>query len=463
MGLFGTAGIRGVTSESVTPEKALRVGLAAGIQVRNEDDSDIVHVGRDGRVTSSGIVHAVISGLLSAGVQVRDVGEVPTPVLAYAAKDSWGIMVTASHNPPAYNGLKFFRNGREYVRSEEETLAELVNADQEVREWCEWTTPIRCDPLSDYLDAVVEYAEEWGSSIDELRIAVDCGNGMGSLATPMVLLRLGADVVGVNANVDGRFPGRGSKPTPESLGSFQEFVRDGGFDVGVAHDGDADRIVIVQRDGEIIHEDTVLAIIAEQYVRASTDEDPVVVTTPITSNRVDERVQAVGGRIVRTGLGNLQGGIATVCSSERTAVVFAAEPWKHIHPALGGWIDGIVSAAVIARLVGAAGSVESLREGIQEHPYKKRSVRCPDAAKSRVMTELQTVIPAEFENADITMTYGIRVSLEDKEWFLIRPSGTEPVIRVYCEGERVDQLLKRAICLIEDSVDEASEEYDNQD
>ncbi len=455
MGLFGTAGIRGLTSDSVTPEKAVQVGLAAGIQVRNEDEGGIVYVGRDGRVTSSGISHAVISGLLSAGVQVRDAGEVPTPVLAYASQDGWGIMVTASHNPPAYNGLKFFTSGREYTQSEEGTLKELFDSDIGGAEWQEWTTPTSCEPVSGYLDDVKAYGLQWGGSIAGVKIAVDCGNGMASLTTPLMLDRLGAHVVTVNANVDGCFPGRGSKPTPESLGSFQSFVEDGSFDLGVAHDGDADRIVVVQQDGEIVHEDTILAIIAERYVRESDVEDPVVVTTSNTSDRVDERVKEEGGRIVRTGLGGLQDGIRKVGCSSQTSVVFAAEPWKHIHPRFGWWIDGIVSAAVIARLVGASGSVQALRRVVTERPYKKRNVRCPESVKTQVMTDLRTVFPAKFEDAEINTDYGIRVSIGREGWFLVRASGTEPVIRVYCESERVDELLETAITLIEESVNRA--------
>lgn len=452
MGLFGTAGIRGVTGESITPELALRVGVAMGMQVKDENVANVVYVGHDGRVTSSGITHAVISGLLSTGVEVRRVGEVPTPVVAFASRKAHGIMVTASHNPPEYNGLKLFRDGREYMRSEEEALEELFEADLGVAEWREWTTPQRINPLSNYLDAVEEYASQYGSASESLKIAVDCGNGMASRATPSVLDRLDAEVVTVNANVDGWFPGRGSKPTPESLESFREFVRDRSFDIGIAHDGDADRIVVVQHDGEIVHEDTILAIIAERYVRESDVEDPVVVTTPNTSTRVDERVEIAGGRVVRTGLGELQDGIASVRNSGETVVVFAAEPWKHIHPKMGWWIDGIVSAAVLARLVGEAVSIDTLRKDIQERPYKKRNVQCPETAKRRVMNALNSVFATEFDDATITTSYGIRVDLGDDGWLLVRPSGTEPVIRVYCESNQVDTLLERAIRLIEDSV-----------
>lgn len=452
MGLFGTAGIRGLTSETVTPENAVRIGQAAGVHAKETDGSDTIVVGRDGRTTSSGILHALKSGLMSTGIQVRDIGEVPTPVLAYASRHKRGIMVTASHNPPEYNGIKFFVHGREYARSDEARLEELFEKRPTVVGWDEWSAPISCGVVSDYRKAVKRYAEQYGESIDAVSVAVDCGNGMAGHATPQVLTDLGARVVGVNANVDGFFPGRGSKPSDESLEAFLGFIQGGEFDFGLAHDGDADRIVLLNNVGEIIHEDTVLAILAEQYVQESSVGDPVVVTTPNASTRVDERVKIAGGRVIRTGLGNLQGGISEVRGSNQTQVVFAAEPWKHIHPEFGWWIDGIVSAAVLARLVAEAGSLDSLRENIEERPYEKQSVHCPDDEKDRVMAELAKVLPEEFEEIEMSSEYGIRLTLGDNSWILIRPSGTEPVIRVYCESERVNHLLERAVRLINATV-----------
>lgn len=455
MGLFGTAGIRGLTSEMVTPENVVRIGQAAGVHAKEADGSDVIVVGRDGRTTSSGILYALKSGLMSTGVQVRDVGEVPTPVLAYASRRKRGIMVTASHNPPEYNGLKFFAQGKEYARSDEARVEELFEKGPRVVGWDEWSAPLSCDVISEYRKAVRRYVEQHGALIDSVSVAVDCGNGMAGHATPHVLTSLGARVVGVNANVDGFFPGRGSKPSDESLGALQGFIQAGEFDFGLAHDGDADRIVVLDEVGEIVHEDTVLAILAERYVQESSVGDPVVVTTPNASTRVDERVEEAGGRVVRTGLGNLQGGIAKVRDSDQTQVVFAAEPWKHIHPEFGWWIDGIVSAAVLARLVSEVGSFDSLRENVEERPYEKQSVPCPDDEKDRVMAELATILPEEFEEAEMSSEYGVRLTFEDHSWILIRPSGTEPVIRVYCESERVNYLLDHAVRLIDATVNSA--------
>jgi len=276
---------------------------------------------------------------------------------------------------------------------------------------------------------------------------------MASLATPQVLTELGADVRALNASVDGHFSARPSKPTPETITDLRSFVADGPATFGIAHDGDADRIVIVDAAGDVVHEDTVLAIVAAHYTRASDAADPVVVTTPNASGRIDERVDAAGGRVERVRLGALHEGIASVrkAGTAETAVVFAAEPWKHIHTQFGGWIDGVASAAVIARLVAADG-LSALREPVSERPYRKVSVTCPDDQKETAMDELATTLPAAFPAASVDTEHGVRLELTAGEWTLVRPSGTEPYIRIYAESETVDELVERVQAEVEAAI-----------
>ncbi|WP_135822714.1 phosphohexomutase domain-containing protein [Halostella litorea] len=451
MTLFGTAGIRGPVRDDVTPELALAVGRAAGA------DGETFVVGRDGRVTGPALAAAVEAGLESAGADVRRVGQVPTPALAFASQGRRGVMVTASHNPPQDNGLKLFVDGVEYDRDAERTVEERVEAAGAPVDWAEWGDGERLDVLDAYRDAVADYARttlgEGERPLDGLSVAVDCGNGMASLATPQVLRALGADVTALNANVDGHFPGRESKPTPESLADLREFVREG-HDVGIGHDGDADRIVIVGPDGDVVHEDTVLAVLANHYTAASDATDPVVVTTPNASARIDERVRAAGGRVERVRLGALHEGIARerAAGDEGTEVAFAAEPWKHIHTAFGGWIDGVTSAAVISGLVVDAGGVAPLREPVTERPYRKVSVECPDDRKEAAMERLATSLPERFPDGDANTDYGVRVELPDGSWVLVRPSGTEPYVRIYAESDDVDDLIETARGTVEDAV-----------
>jgi phosphomannomutase len=474
MDLFGTAGIRGDVTERVTTDLALRVGRAVGTHAREAGDREFV-VGRDGRTTGPALAAAMEAGLESAGASVERIGQVPTPALAYASRGRRGVMLTASHNPPTDNGIKLFVDGEEYGEPAEEAIESSVDADPAPAAWDEWGDHKKADVLPSYRAAVADYARQFGADPSDavdaadssdvadssdaadgasLRVAVDCGNGMASVATPQVLRELGADVVTLNANVDGHFPGRESKPTAETLTDLREFVADGGAAFGIGHDGDADRIVIVDGDGEVVHEDTVLAILAEEYVRAQDLDDPVVVTTPNASGRIDERVDAAGGRVERVALGYLHDGIAAA-REDGGDVAFAAEPWKHVHTAFGGWIDGVTSAAVLTRLVAESG-LDALREPITERPYRKESVSCPDDAKQAVMERLETELPEAFPETDAETEYGVRLTFPDDSWLLVRPSGTEPYVRVYAESDEVDEVIADAAGVVADAVDAVS-------
>ncbi|WP_306059719.1 phosphohexomutase domain-containing protein [Natronococcus wangiae] len=458
MTLFGTAGIRGPVEE-VSPSLALAVGQAAG-----EPGTTFV-VGRDGRETGPALAAAMEAGLESAGADVHRAGRLPTPALAFASRGRRGVMLTASHNPPSDNGIKLFADGVEYDSEAEGLIDEQVDAQTEssgLASWDEWGRPERVDVLEAYRDAVANYVRtRFGDDDGEdrplagLSIAVDCGNGMGALATPQVLDVLGAEVVAVNANVDGYFSGRASKPTPETLTEFREFLAESSFDLGLAHDGDADRLVVLESDGEVIHEDTVLAVVAAHYAETSEAADPVVVTTPNASARIDERVREAGGRVERVRLGSLHEGIARerARGGDDTAVVFAAEPWKHIHTAFGGWIDGVASAAVVAALTAEAGDTATLREPVTERPYRKVSVDCPDARKSAAMAALETDLPGAFPEATVDTDYGVRLEFEDASWILVRPSGTEPYVRLYAESDDVDELVAEAKTIIENAIE----------
>ncbi|MFW5937400.1 MAG: phosphomannomutase [Halanaeroarchaeum sp.] len=462
MELFGTAGIRGDARTAVTPSLALDVGRAAG-----EDGEEFV-LGRDGRVTGPALAAAMEAGLESAGANVRRLGRVPTPAVAFASQGRHGVMLTASHNPPHDNGIKLFADGVEYDEPAERRVTERVERELQPVEWNEWGDVEELDILLDYRDAVVEYARSQrlqsghpaGSTsaapdsapLDGLSIAVDTGNGMAGLATPHVLRELGAHVVTLNGTVDGFFPGRPSKPTPETITDLREFVADGDFAFGIAQDGDADRIVVVAPDGDVVHEDTVVAMLAEHYVRTAAAEDPVMVTTPNASGRIDERVNAAGGRTERVRLGALHEGIGRVREAGGM-VAFAAEPWKHVHPAFGTWIDGVASAGVISVLVADAGGLAPLREPIEERPYRKVSIDCPDEDKEAVMATLERSLPDRYPTADVDTDYGVRLDFEDGSWSLVRPSGTEPYVRLYAESDAVDDLVADVGAIVEAAVE----------
>ncbi|WP_135666430.1 phosphomannomutase [Halorhabdus rudnickae] len=451
MDLFGTTGIRGPVAEKVTPELALSVGRAAG-----EFGEQFV-IARDGRQTGVAIAAALEAGLESAGADVVRAGMLPTPALAFASRGRHGVMITASHNPSADNGIKFFVDGEEYTTADEERIEQGVADELAPADWSEWGRQTHEEPLAGYLDAVVEYASEHGEELDGMTIAVDAGNGVAALGTPDVLRRLGATVHTLHANVDGHFPGRPSKPTPENITDLTQYVRErDAVDLGIAHDGDGDRIVVVDEAGSIVHEDTILAVLSSYFVEHSDAADPVVMTTPNVSGRVDEQVRAAGGRVERTALGLLHEGIAEAeAEGQETAVAFAGEPWKCIHPELGIWTDGIATAAVLARLIAAEG-LDTLLAPVTERPLEKKPVDCPEAAKADAMDRLETALPEQFPDGDVSLEYGVRIELPDASWFLVRPSGTEPYIRVYAESDDAKALLADVRSTVKDAVDAAA-------
>jgi len=471
-------------------------------------------LGWDGRTSSPALAAAVAAGLASGGVDVERVGRVPTPALAFAATDRRGAMITASHNPSPDNGVKLFVDGVEYDAEADAAVEAGVEAGgggagaaagraaagddtggmatgddtggtatgddaggmaagdgdeasgsrgtvagPDPVSWDRWGEIRDGDVLESYRTAVVAYVEarfpDAVAALDGRRVAVDCGNGVAGLATPQVLRSLGARPVALNANVDGHFPARESKPTPESLAGLREFVAgDDDVALGIGHDGDGDRLAVVGPDGGMVHEDTVVAVVAERYVRASGADDPVVVTTPNASGRIDDRVAAAGGRTERVALGALHEGIARerAAGTGDTEVVFAAEPWKHVHPAFGGWIDGIVSAAVVAALAAEAGGAGPLTADVRERPYRKESVPCPDAAKPAVVERVGGALPRTLDAAAVDTEYGVRVDVAGGGWVLVRPSGTEPYVRIYAEDAAVDDLVARVRGVVEDAV-----------
>jgi phosphoglucosamine mutase len=437
--MFGTSGIRGRFGDAVTTDLALDLGHALAACGYHT-----VVLGRDGRETGPVLADALASGAREAGVDVVRLGAVATPTLARSVAREGadaGVVVTASHNPPTDNGFKFWTpSGQAF---DGDRRAELESA---VREgagatvaWDDLGEASRVeDARAAHRDALVA----GGRSLEGLSVVVDVGNGMGGV-TVDALRALGADVETLNAEVDGAFPARPSEPTAETCETLCEVVAGTDADLGVAHDGDADRMMAVDETGAFVGGDELLALFARSMVGAGDRVAVPVDTSLLVADAVGER----GGEVVRTPVGDVY--VAEAARADD--VVFGGEP-------SGAWIwpeetlcpDGPLAARRLAEVVAESGPLSTLVDEFDSYPIRRETVETE--AKAAVMEVVAETVRAEYD--DVSALDGVRVEGEEG-WFLIRASGTEPLVRVTAEARTADDadaLLSQARGLVDEAV-----------
>jgi len=446
--LFGTSGVRGVVGEQITPGLVMDLGLALATHLGN---SGMVVVGKDPRTSSDMFESCLISGLLSGGCDVKRLGIAPTPIVSFAVRRlnaKAGVMITASHNPPEYNGLKFWdSSGMAYSPQLEDEIEGIYFGKRMKR--VSWD---RIGGVGE-VEVLESYVGEAAAAVRLKRkynVVIDCGNGAGSLVTPYLLRRLGCKVTTLNSHTDGFFPGRGLEPSPENLGELCSVVKSIGADLGLAHDGDADRIAAVDELGRVAQADKLLGLVAVHQVGRKGD---VVVTTVDASSVVDDSVSEVGGKVVRTRVGDMS--VATAVKEHRA--VFGGEPsgaW--IFPDISLAPDGPLAAIKILELLDSTGKkLSELLDALPEYLTAREKVACPNERKARTMEKLEARLKKEFSGVVRTLTVdGIRLELKDG-WVLVRPSGTEPYIRVTAEGktsERVREIVEKTVKVLKKAI-----------
>ena len=434
--MFGTSGIRGPVGGDVTADLALRVGRALGTE------TDRVVVGRDPRESGETLVDALSAGLRELGTDVVDLGVAATPTVARAV--GWrdadaGVAVTASHNPPADNGLKLWQpSGQAYDSEGQARITARVEADEyELRSWDELGERTAADGRDRHVETLLEAAG--GEDALDLEVAVDLGNGAGGV-TVEALIEAGCRVETLNAQPDGRFPGRPSEPTEANCTALSTLVSDGEYDLGIAHDGDADRTRGVASDGTFLSGDALLALFAADAAEAGQR-----VAVPVdTSLAVEDFLADRGVDVVRTAVGDVYVAEAATAPD----VAFGGEP-------SGAWIwpeatlcpDGPLAAVRLARLA-AAEPIERRLEAVPSYPIERASVELDDKRAAMAAVERRV---CERYNGVETLD-GVRVELDDG-WFLIRASGTQPLVRLTAEARAEDRakgLLSTARSLIEE-------------
>jgi phosphomannomutase len=329
--LFGTRGIRESISTKITAELMLRLGEALAEYV----GAGSVVVGRDSRTSGEMLTRAFTAGLISGGSDVIEVGEAPSPCVAFTTRSrgaSAGAAITASHNPPSDNGVAFYHSdGTEFLARDGATIEELVLKRAPKR--TEWNLLGRVrlyEPVTPYLRSIERFVRLKSG----LRVVVDCANGVASLTTPRLLRELGCRGITLNSHVDGRFPGRPAEPQLWNLTDLMKTVREVGANVGLAHDGDADRVAAVDENGNFVKHDTLIAIFAKLSVQANGGGS--VVTSINTSAAIEEVVARAGGTTFRTSLGNFTEGMLEY------KACLAGEPGKLVFLKFGLWADGIL-------------------------------------------------------------------------------------------------------------------------
>ncbi|WP_135363101.1 phosphoglucosamine mutase [Halosimplex halophilum] len=435
--MFGTSGIRGPVGEDVTAELALSVGRAVGV------GADRVVVGRDARESGRLLTDALSAGLRESGVDVVDLGLAATPTVArsVAREDAdAGVAVTASHNPAPDNGIKLWQpSGQAYdadLRAEVERRLREDAAD--LAAWDELGDRVDRDTADGrHVDALVDAVDV----PEPLSVVVDVGNGAGGV-TVDALQRLGCEVETLNAQPDGSFPGRPSEPTAENCESLAALVAETDADLGIAHDGDADRMRCVAADGTYLSGDVTLALLAREA--ASPGQR---VAAPVdTSLAVDDHLAEVDVSVERTQVGD-------VYVAERAGeggVAFGGEP-------SGAWIwpgetlcpDGPLAACKVAALAAERPLADRLAE-VETYPIRRDSVET--AEKGAVMERVTERVLAEY--GDVTTLDGVRVDLGDA-WFLLRASGTQPLVRITAEArdaDRAEAVFAEARDLLDDAV-----------
>ena len=426
MPLFGTNGIRGIANEEITPEFAVKIAKAIGSYFNGN-----IAVAMDTRISSEMLKNSVIAGLISVGCNVYDANIAPTPALQYYLKNSdldAGVIITASHNPPKYNGIKVVdRKGEELQREVEEEIENIFYAGNfKKTSWNEIGSVYTADIIDFYIEGVLKNAE---AEETKLKVVIDCGNGAGCLVMPYLIASV-ADVLTLNSEPRG-LPARNYEPVKDNLNYLIRTVKAVNADLGIAYDGDADRAIFITENGEYVSGDYSLAIIAGHKLEKKKGNIVVPVST---SKCVEEYVKMKGGSIFYTKVGARN---VAKKMKEVNAIFGGEENGGLIFPEHQYCRDaGMASIYIIRMLAERAGKLSDIIKNLPKYYTVKEKIECVE--KEKVMEKIKKDIGGKADFTD-----GIRINSENG-FVLIRPSGTEPIIRVYVERKNEEEAKRIA-------------------
>ena len=436
--LFGTFGVRRTANDVLTPEFASRLAASYGSIVQGT-----VAIGGDTRTSTPMLKHAITAGLLSSGCDVVDLGILPTPAIQYAVRNYYdgGIIVTASHNPPKFNGLKFVDEFGIGTPDDMEIAVEEMYFDSEPKRvsWDKIGKVYHNETIIDeYIKETLKRVDVEAIRSRKLKVVVDCGSGAGSYTAPYLLKALGCEVTTLNCQADGFFPGRDPEPIEPNLQDLIATVKDLGADIGLAHDGDADRTICIDEKGNFVLGDKTFALVEKQMLKEN--NGGIIVTTVATSQAIYDVAEEFGGEVIATAVGDL---LVARKLKDTDGLFGGEENGGLIFP---DFVYGRDAAMTVAKLLEILAKEDRpFSELVAELPVyyqEKLKIECPDDEKEEVMSkiaeEIKTTTDFELDTTD-------RVKiLKDDGWVIIRPSGTEPIFRCFAESDSMDKAVEMA-------------------
>ncbi|MCJ7575069.1 MAG: phosphoglucosamine mutase [Dehalococcoidia bacterium] len=470
--LFGTSGIRGVVGQDLSPDLCRRVALAIGTTL---PQSSTVCIATDTRISRDIIKEATTTGLLSCGVNVVDLGILPTPALALLTREmgfAAGIMVTASHNPPEFNGIKLFTDNSLGYSQAQETEIEKIFFEKQFRQGKKGTLEQAQDMKQRYLSFIkgklsltgfkqqptAGNCDDGGRfregklSLPEfnhhLKVVIDPGNGAASRFASDIFVNMGLNVIPVNDEPDGLFPGRSPEPKEDTLQGTINFLRQHNADLAICFDGDADRVVFCDKEGFLGFNEPI-AFVSRLAVRKTGKKK--IATTVETGNLLDLAVKELGAEVVRGRVGDVA---VAHLAQQLDAALGVEQVGVYIIPEAGYYPDSIFASLFLLSQLSDAGEIRQFFQHTPRLFFKKAKVSCPNELKESVMARTKEKSHS-FAPDEINTLDGLRLEFADS-WMLIRASGTEPVIRVISESmsqKRTDELIGKGKKLVQSLVE----------
>ena len=436
--LFGTNGVRGVFSEDFTLEfvNDLVMSLAAYFKQGK------ILVGYDGRHSSPIVAKVVSSALNYSGLDCYMAGLVPTPCLEYATKKlgyDGGLMITASHNPPQYNGIKpVASDGVEISREDERKIEQIFDEKNWIKASTFGKSFEETNVISTYIDGIISLIDIDSIKAKKFKVCLDLGNGAQAVTAKKLCENLGCDVHVINEEINGDFPGRGSEPTPQNLDELSKLVVDTNSNFGIAFDGDGDRSIFCDETGKILTGDSSALLLCDYLLQQYPNSQ--VVTCLNSGNIIENIVEKTNSRVVRTKVGSVEvsrrmvNDDALVGYEENGGFMFG----NHNHVR-----DGAMTLALMLDLLSK--SQLDLSQNIKNLPPSfttKTKIECSLEKSKIVISELLKEFP------DSNTSDGIKIQVDKDNWVMIRPSGTEPIIRIYGESnsqQNLDSLISNFV------------------